>query len=91
MTKFVLAMFCMLMVGAITSSLAFLVKPVLDEIFINKNGKMLVLIPFAVVILYLLKGACNYGQTILMSFIGQRIIADLRNSLYWQIQRQSLA
>ncbi|MDO8720810.1 MAG: ABC transporter transmembrane domain-containing protein, partial [Syntrophales bacterium] len=36
-------------------------------------------------------GVCNYSQTILMSFIGQRIIADLRNSLYWQIQRQSLA
>ncbi|MDO8723477.1 MAG: ABC transporter transmembrane domain-containing protein, partial [Syntrophales bacterium] len=91
MLKFILAMFCMLVVGAITSSLAFLVKPALDEIFINKNGKMLVWIPFAVVILYLLKGVCNYSQTILMSFIGQRIIADLRNSLYWQIQRQSLA
>ena len=91
MLKFILAMLCMLMVGAITSSLAFLVKPALDEIFINKNGKMLIWIPLAVMILYLLKGACNYGQTILMSFIGQRIIADLRNSLYWQIQRQSLA
>jgi len=91
MLKFILAMLCMLMVGAITSSLAFLVKPALDEIFINKNGKMLVWIPTFVVILYLLKGLCNYGQTILMSFIGQRIIADLRNSLYWQIQRQSLA
>ena len=91
MLKFILAMLCMLMVGAITSSLAFLVKPALDEIFINKNGKMLVWIPTFVVILYLLKGVCNYSQTILMSFIGQRIIADLRNSLYWQIQRQSLA
>ena len=91
MLKFILAMFCMLMVGAITSSLAFLVKPALDEIFINKNGMMLVWIPTFVIMLYLLKGACNYGQTILMSFIGQRIIADLRNSLYRQIQRQSLA
>lgn len=91
MPKFILAMFCMLMVGAITSSLAFLVKPALDEIFINKNGMMLVWIPTFVMILYLLKGVCNYGQTILMSFIGQRIIADLRNSLYRQIQRQSLA
>ncbi|MDP2725780.1 MAG: ABC transporter transmembrane domain-containing protein, partial [Syntrophales bacterium] len=91
MLKFILAMFCMLIVGAITSSLAFLVKPALDEIFINKNGKMLVWIPTFVVILYLLKGVCNYSQTILMCFIGQRIIADLRNSLYWQIQRQSLA
>ncbi|MCX5830371.1 MAG: lipid A export permease/ATP-binding protein MsbA [Deltaproteobacteria bacterium] len=89
--KFVLAMLCMLTVGALTSSLAFLVKPALDEIFINKNGLMLRWIPLAVIALYLLKGICNYVQTILMSFIGQRIIADLRNTLYWQIQKQSLA
>ena len=89
--KFVLAMLCMLTVGALTSSLAFLVKPALDEIFIKKNDLMLRWIPLAVIALYLLKGICNYVQTILMSFIGQRIIADLRNTLYWQIQKQSLA
>lgn len=89
--KFLLAMLCMLTVGALTASLAFLVKPALDEIFINKNGSMLKWIPLAVVALYFLKGTCNYIQTILMSFVGQRIIADLRNTLYWQIQKQSLA
>jgi subfamily B ATP-binding cassette protein MsbA len=89
--KFLLAMLCMLTVGAITSSLAFLVKPALDEIFIKKNGLMLRWIPLALIALYLLKCICNYVQTILMSFIGQRIIADLRNKLYWQIQKQSLA
>jgi ATP-binding cassette, subfamily B, bacterial MsbA len=89
--KFLFAMLCMLTVGALTSSLAFLVKPALDEIFIKKNGQMLRWIPLAVIALYLLKGICNYVQTILMSFIGQRIIADLRNTLYWQIQKQSLA
>jgi ATP-binding cassette, subfamily B, bacterial MsbA len=91
MAKFTLAMLCMLIVGAITSSLAFLVKPALDEIFINKNGQMLLLIPFTIIGLYLLKGICNYAQTILMSFIGQRIIADLRNRLYSHIQNQPLA
>ncbi len=89
--KFFLALLCMLAVGALTSSLAFLVKPALDEIFIKKDGRMLTWIPLSIILLYLLKGACNYAQTIIMSYIGQRIIADLRNSLYWQIQRQSLA
>jgi len=91
LAKFLLALLCMLAVGALTSSLAFLVKPALDEIFIKKDGRMLTWIPLAIILLYLLKGACNYGQTIIMSYIGQRIIADLRNNLYWQIQRQSLA
>ena len=89
--KFSLAMLCMLVVGATTSALAFLVKPALDEIFLKKNSEMLKWIPLAVIAIYLTKGACNYAQTVLMNFIGQRIIADLRAELYRKIQTQSLA
>ena len=89
--KFSLAMICMLVVGATTSSLAFLVKPTLDEIFLKKNGTMLMWIPLAVVGVYVAKGTCSYFQTVLMNFIGQRIVADLRETLYRKIQTQSLA
>ena len=81
----------MLVVGATTSSLAFLVKPTLDEIFLKKNGTMLMWIPLAVVGVYVAKGTCSYFQTVLMNFIGQRIVADLRETLYRKIQTQSLA
>jgi len=84
-------MFCMLVVGATTSALAFLVKPALDEIFLKKNSDVLMWIPVAVIVIYLIKGVCNYTQTILMSFIGQRVIADLRNNLYRRMQMQSLS
>jgi subfamily B ATP-binding cassette protein MsbA len=90
-SKFILAMFCMLVVGATTSALAFLVKPALDEIFLKRNSDMLVWIPVAVIVIYLIKGGCNYTQTILMSFIGQRVVADLRNNLYRRMQMQSLS
>jgi subfamily B ATP-binding cassette protein MsbA len=88
---FPVAMICMLVVGATTSALAFLVKPTLDEIFLKRNAEMLRWIPLAVVGIYLIKGACSYTQTILMNFIGQRIVADLRAELYRKIQTQSLA
>jgi len=88
--KFLLAMLCMLVVGAATSSLAFLVKPALDEIFFNRNGSMLMYIPIVIIVLYFIKGACSYGQTVLMNFIGQRVVTDLRSNLYNHIQRQSL-
>ncbi len=89
--KFLLAMLCMLAVGATTSALAFLVKPALDEIFLNKNASMLKWIPIAIIAIYFIKGACSYGQTILMSLIGQRVVTDLRNDLYNHIQRQALS
>ncbi len=84
--KFSIAMICMLVVGATTSALAFLVKPTLDEIFLKRNAELLTWIPLAVVGIYLTKGACNYTQTVLMNFIGQRVVADLRASLYRKIQ-----
>ncbi|HOW57453.1 MAG TPA: ABC transporter transmembrane domain-containing protein, partial [Smithellaceae bacterium] len=59
--------------------------------FLGKNATALQWIPLAVIGIFLLKGACNYGQTILMSFIGLRIVTNLRNQLYDQIQKQSLA
>ena len=86
-----LAMLCMLVAGALQSAQALLVKPILDDIFLGKNPSALKWIPLAVIGIFLVKGACNYGQTIMMNFIGLRIVTNLRNKLYEQIQRQSLA
>jgi subfamily B ATP-binding cassette protein MsbA len=89
--KFFFATLCMLVVGASTAILAALVKPVLDDIFIKQDARMLTLIPAAILAIYFIKMICSYGQTVIMSLIGQRVVTDLRNELYNHIQRQSLA
>ncbi len=89
--KFIVAMLCMLVVGATTSALAFMVKPALDEIFLKKNAAMLKWIPIGVILIYVVKGICSYLQTVIMNFIGQRVVADLRADLYRKIQQQSLS
>ena len=89
--KFLAAMVCMLAVGATTSALAFLVKPALDGIFLAKDGTKLKWIPIIIIAVYFIKGTCSYGQTVLMNFIGQRVITDLRSDLYNHIQRQALS
>lgn len=89
--RFLLAMVCMLIVGATTSSQAVLVKPVLDDIFLAKNPSALKWLPIAVVVIFLVKGTCTYIQAVLMNYIGLRIVTDLRNKLYEQIQKQSLS
>jgi ATP-binding cassette, subfamily B, bacterial MsbA len=81
-----LAMLCMLVMAAATSATAFLVKPVLDDIFFNKNVRMLTLIPVAVIVIYLLRGFGMYGQEYLMSYVGQGIVRRLRDMLYDHIQ-----
>ena len=81
-----LAMACMMVIALATSATAFLVKPALDDIFFNKDIKMLILIPVVIVIIYLLRGLGMYGQTYLMNYVGESVIRRLRNSLYDHIQ-----
>jgi len=81
-----MAMGCMLIMSAATSAAAYLIKPALDDVFINKNVKMLKLIPAAIIIVYFLRSIAMYGQDYLMSYVGQNIIRRLRNVLYNCIQ-----
>ncbi|MBI5968080.1 MAG: lipid A export permease/ATP-binding protein MsbA [Deltaproteobacteria bacterium] len=90
-TRLAAAMVCMLFVSASTAASAFLVKPVLDDVFFKKDLTMLKLIPLAIVGLFLLKGFFDYGQAYLMSHVGQRIIADLREKIYSHLQSLSLS
>ena len=84
--RLLLAMACMLVEAAGTSTAAYLVKPVLDDIFINKNAQMLIYVPPAVIGLYLLRSLAMFFGDYCMSFVGQDIIRRLRNRLYDRIQ-----
>jgi len=89
--RFLFAAVCMLIAGGLQSALPLIAKPAVDEIFVRKDISALKWIPFAIIAIFLFKGLCNYGQNILMNSIGLRIVADLRNKLYEQIQKQSLS
>jgi subfamily B ATP-binding cassette protein MsbA len=91
MREFVLSMICMGIVAGATGASAYLMKPVFDDVFLNKDGHALVWIAVAVIVIFFLKGAGSYGQTVLMSMIGQRIITDMRRDLYSHIQKQPLS
>lgn len=64
-----------------SSASAYLVKPVLDEIFINKDKEMLKILPFLVILFYFLKSAGRFVQTYYTEYIGQDIIRRLRDSM----------
>jgi len=89
--KLVVAMICMIFVSALEGGQAYVVKPALDEVFINKDAQKLFLLPFVIIVLFLLKGIFNYLQAYLMNFVGLRVVADLRAKLYDHLQTLSLS
>lgn len=69
------------MVAGASGASAYLVKPVLDEIFINKDVAMLAILPWLVVLAYFCKGFGGYIQTYFMNYIGQDIVRRVRDEL----------
>jgi subfamily B ATP-binding cassette protein MsbA len=80
-----LATLSMGVVAACTAAAAFLVKPALDDIFIEKNARALYLIPAAYVLVVICKGVFQYLQNLLMKRSGLLVLEDLRNALYDKI------
>jgi len=88
--RLAVALICMVGVAGLTASLAYLVKPALDDIFFEKNSQMLFLIPLVVGAVYFLKGICDFGQYYLMSYIGQSVIRDLREEMFVKLEEMSV-
>jgi ATP-binding cassette, subfamily B, bacterial MsbA len=76
------AVICAVLVALLTATYAYLVKPVLDEIFFRKDTGMLAILPLIVLVTSALKGGATYGRAYLMRFVANRIIRDIRDQLY---------
>jgi len=63
------------------------VKPVLDEIFINKNSALLLALPLALFAVSVLKSLFSYGQNYLMNYVGNQVITDIRQELFGKLIR----
>ncbi|MAH78517.1 MAG: ABC transporter permease [Rickettsiales bacterium] len=89
--KLFLALFCMIIVSAATAIHAWMMQPVLDDIFLNKNASMLLILPIAVLLISITKGFASYFQSVLMNFIGFRIVADVQSEMFASIMRCDLS
>ena len=85
-----LAVACMAIMAAATALCAWLMKPVVNDIFVNRNRDVLWLVGGAVLAAFFTKGLANYGQATLMSFVGLKIVADTQNRLFAHLARMDL-
>ncbi len=83
--RLLLAALCMVVVAGATGAMAFMVKSVLDDIFINQNRDMLLVISGAAVLIFFTKGVGAFGSEYLMNYIGEKIIRFFRDALYSKI------
>lgn len=88
-TNIFAALFCIILLSACNIAIIPIVSSMTKAIA-DKNFHMLNIIAIAAIIIYCIKSILSYGQVYLMSFVGQRMIIDLRKDLYSHIQTLSL-
>ncbi len=90
-TRLILAMSFMALCSGAKSLSAYLVKPVLDAIFFEKDMNKLYIMPGIVIVLFLAKGLFEYLQAYYMGYVGQRVVTDIRNFVFYNMQKQPLS
>ena len=89
--KMLLAFAAMGLVAGSTAANAWLMQPLLDKVFVERNEELLLVIPLAVIALAVIKGFSGYAQSVLMTTIGQRLVADIQQKLFARMMRADLA
>ncbi len=89
--QFMIAMFAALVVAGLSGAQAYMVKPLLDKIFFEKNSYFLAILPFALVALFAVKGFFYGLNFFLLEKIGQTVIREMRIKVFGHIHLQSLS
>jgi subfamily B ATP-binding cassette protein MsbA len=83
--RIITAVCAMSAAGLCDAGTAWLVKPALDEIFINKNSDALLLIPAAFLGITAIKALLKLLQNYFMQYAGLRVLEKLRGEIYRKI------
>ena len=86
--KLFVAIFCLLGATGTQLFLPWIIKDIIDDVFASKDMEMLNFIVIAIFMMFILRGFFVYGQQYLMTNIAQRVIVDIRMTLFSEMMRK---
>lgn len=84
------AIACMVLGAVTTLAVPWIIRNIIDDVLAAKNLFALNLIALSILVLFFLRGVFSFGQSYLMSYIGNRVVIDIRNEVYRRLQHLSL-
>lgn len=91
MHRLMMAILCTVMASACNLYLPWIIKDVVDKVLVQKDTFMLYAIAISIVVIFIIRGLFFYGQSYLMSWVGQKVVIDIRGEIFRKLQRLSLA
>jgi subfamily B ATP-binding cassette protein MsbA len=88
---FGVAIVTMIVLAATEPILPALMKPMLDGSFVNKDAAVIRWVPIALVTLFVVRGIFMFASNYAMTYVGQRLVQDLRAAMFDKLLRQPTA
>lgn len=85
------AVVCIIMAAGANLYLPWIIKDMIDDVLMSKDMVMLNLIAVGILVVMFTRGVFYYGQSYLVSYVGQRVIIDVRSVLFRKFQRMPMA
>ena len=89
--KFALAIVCIILASSANLYVPWIIKDMIDDVLADKNMALLNAICIGIVVIFFLRGIFYFGQSYLVSYIGQKVIIDVREVMFRKFQRMPLA
>ena len=86
-----LAIICIIVAAGCNLYLPWIIKDMIDKVLAEKDMMMLNVICVGIVVVFLVRGIFYYGQSYLVSYIGQKVIIDVREVMFRKFQRMPMA
>ena len=79
---FNLVLLGMVLMATTDSMLPALIKPMLDDVIVNKNQESMQLIPLAIIALFVVRGVASYIGSYAINWVSNTLIVDLRTAMF---------
>jgi subfamily B ATP-binding cassette protein MsbA len=79
---FVLALLAMVLSAAGELAMAWIMKPLLDQGFVQKDAMVIALIPIGVILIQVMRGVGTFGSNFSIGFIARHVIKRLRQDVF---------
>ena len=89
--RLILGAVCILIVAGTNLYVPWIIKSVIDEVLSAKDIAMLNTIAVGILVMYVIRGFFFFGQNYLLSYIGQKVVVDIRQALFRHLQSLSLS
>ena len=88
--RVVAAVMISLLISGLNASIAWLVKPALDDVLIKKDIALIIMLPAGIMLVFALKGLFTFCHEYLMRSAAQKMVMSLRGQLYDHLIRLPL-